>query len=762
MAIVPPISGQYVVIYPTSSSTSNCGSGLIGANNTSGFIDYSYGGSGACPATITYTFGALPSYVLAANVTAVYGFTVASSQPLVASNIASASMICGPGSSTIVTSNVIIPINQYTSGSSIMTGAQVSGSICTATANGSVFGAKSVNFDIKSVGLIVYYTGSAPPANTNILVVAPLYFNPSSLTLGITLPFDVGLDTGSTNTLAASVARYNLTFGQRITLAAAHNTSSTTPTFALNGLSALTIVGPTGGALTSGDINTTVPAILTYGTNGSTGLWYLQNPQVSSSNGLSGMTAGQVPIAATATTVTSSKALAGTGTGITTGPTSSTNLDCAQFSGTAGQIADAGAPCGTSVNVNGSPVSSPNLNGSTPAAGTNGKNIAFQVSGSSVSGEIVGDGNATHFLNGQGGYTAPSGSACGSGNIPCTNTANLFDGGTQTNQAATYTSVPSIDKGNVSGIVVPTIVQSTSVNSSAATVWTVAAGTTLVMITQGGGGGGGQGQSSGDTWHTLFSGAADGLVSYAYNVTGSASKSISNSDGAPYILYNLSNVASGDPLDLQVHTSQSTTTPTTSITTTLVKDLLIGGTTGDYASFSSVSTGWLHRLDALGGGAQGFDQAAAVIGAYGITITQGGPDTTTIFILAFKGASGVTQTADLRQFQDYTGAVLANVDANGGFHTPALVALGTNTVSGCSLTSNAGGAWAGKFLSGTTGTCTVTITPGFTATNGFFCRANDLTTPADTLPQTATTTTTCTVAGTTVSGDLINWSAVAY
>jgi hypothetical protein len=285
MGVTPPVSGQYAIVYPTSSSTSNCGSGLIGANNTSGFIDYNYGGSGGCPATITYTFGALPSYILAANVTAVYGFTVASSQPLVASNIASVSMVCGPVSSIIVSSNAIIPINQYTSGGSIMTGAQVSGSICTATANGSVIGAKSVNFDIKSVGLIVYYTGSAPPANTNILVEAPLYFNPSSLTLGITLPFDVGLDTGSTNALAASVAGYNLTFGQRITLAAAHNTSSITPTFALNGLSALTIVGPTGGALTSGDINTTVPAILMYGTNGSTGLWYLQNPQVSGGGG---------------------------------------------------------------------------------------------------------------------------------------------------------------------------------------------------------------------------------------------------------------------------------------------------------------------------------------------------------------------------------------------------------------------------------------------------------------------------------------------
>lgn len=62
--------------------------------------------------------------------------------------------------------------------------------------------------------------------------------------------------------------------------------------------------------------------------------------------GLSGMTSGQVPIAASATTVTSSKTLAGSGSGITTGPTSSTNTDCAQFTGTGGQIADSGSPCG--------------------------------------------------------------------------------------------------------------------------------------------------------------------------------------------------------------------------------------------------------------------------------------------------------------------------------------------------------------------------------------------------------------------------------
>lgn len=66
----------------------------------------------------------------------------------------------------------------------------------------------------------------------------------------------------------------------------------------------------------------------------------------SASGSLSGMTAGQVAIAGSATTITSSKALAGTGLGITTGPTTTTLGDCVKFADTAGTLADAGAACG--------------------------------------------------------------------------------------------------------------------------------------------------------------------------------------------------------------------------------------------------------------------------------------------------------------------------------------------------------------------------------------------------------------------------------
>ena len=83
--------------------------------------------------------------------------------------------------------------------------------------------------------------------------------------------------------------------------------------------------------------------------------------------------------------------------------------------------------------------------------------------------------------------------------------------------------------------------------------------------------------------------------------------------------------------------------------------------------------------------------------------------------------------------------------------------------SGCSISAHSGGAATGQYTSGTSGTCTVSITPGSTAPHGWSCDAHDITTPADVQGQTAASTTTIPViSGTTVSGDVVNFKCVAY
>jgi hypothetical protein len=91
-----------------------------------------------------------------------------------------------------------------------------------------------------------------------------------------------------------------------------------------------------------------------------------------------------------------------------------------------------------------------------------------------------------------------------------------------------------------------------------------------------------------------------------------------------------------------------------------------------------------------------------------------------------------------------------------------LISAGTQSVSGCNLSAAVGGSGAGSFKSGTSGTCTVTIRPGITAPNGFTCQATDLTTGGATMKQTAYSSTTCTISGTTASADLITWSAIGF
>lgn len=105
-------------------------------------------------------------------------------------------------------------------------------------------------------------------------------------------------------------------------------------------------------------------------------------------------------------------------------------------------------------------------------------------------------------------------------------------------------------------------------------------------------------------------------------------------------------------------------------------------------------------------------------------------------------------------------------DTTGKVKSSGYMSVGTKfTASGCSNTTTVGGATGGHFTSGTTGTCTVTITMGDSATapNAWVCDAHDVTTVADVITQTSTLSATqCTISGTTASGDVIVFTAQGH
>lgn len=70
------------------------------------------------------------------------------------------------------------------------------------------------------------------------------------------------------------------------------------------------------------------------------------------------------------------------------------------------------------------------------------------------------------------------------------------------------------------------------------------------------------------------------------------------------------------------------------------------------------------------------------------------------------------------------------------------------------VASEVGGAGAFQITANAT-SCTVKVNFPSAAPNGYFCVAADETTPADSMKQSAHSTTSCTVTGTVVSGDKI-------
>ena len=96
---------------------------------------------------------------------------------------------------------------------------------------------------------------------------------------------------------------------------------------------------------------------------------------------------------------------------------------------------------------------------------------------------------------------------------------------------------------------------------------------------------------------------------------------------------------------------------------------------------------------------------------------------------------------------------------------PAFVASGTApTNSGsCAITTQLGGPTAGSFkASGACPAGTYILALGQTSANGWACSASDLTTVADTVQETAYTTSSVTFKATTANNDLITFSCTGF
>jgi hypothetical protein len=109
-------------------------------------------------------------------------------------------------------------------------------------------------------------------------------------------------------------------------------------------------------------------------------------------------------------------------------------------------------------------------------------------------------------------------------------------------------------------------------------------------------------------------------------------------------------------------------------------------------------------------------------------------------------------------YRGSTGApIISNVATlQSGSNTPPAI-TGTCTGVGTQL----GGNTAGSFVA-TCSSQTAILTFGTTAPHGWLCIATDITTTSDTMKQSATSTTSCTLSGTTAASDVVAFEAIAF
>jgi hypothetical protein len=327
--VIPPIGGQYVVVYPTVGTITSDPRGDSTIGPQGGRFNWSCSGILCTIAPHTdanWTGFTLPAYVNPANVTAVYADAVSSATTLngqmPAGGTNTTRVYCNPSgpTTTLLPSYGTSPYPWAAFEGTVLTsitGAAVSSTSCFVDVGSSNQLSSGMALDIPAIRLLVYYTGPPPPARTAIDIVPPLSYNPALLTLGDTLQprwLDGGTDTvvqslTSANTSVAALIINNTSVSGGGFAFVEEGSANTYPgsggIFNVQTAHFPLIIKPNDDVILS-SLGTSTSPICPNGTNGALTTTGCAG---GGGGGLSGQTTGYLPKATSATASTTSSAI---------------------------------------------------------------------------------------------------------------------------------------------------------------------------------------------------------------------------------------------------------------------------------------------------------------------------------------------------------------------------------------------------------------------------------------------------------------------